>query len=189
MFIYEWDCVKNPLHGHSGPHRETYEFRHRRQVNLDEAERLESHSRQNEDRSSRFDQNLKGQGERRGRSISRARSSVARSNSRSRSSRSSSASLIAPSHSHKRRRRSPLKGRKDGKSGKHRRSPSREKGRERNEGKRSVLTGKKVKLDISSLHLTTCPMQIKLRVKKERGDDEREANRQELLEFLNSAYE
>lgn len=81
--------------------------------------------------------------------------------------------MIAPSHSHKRRRRSPLKGRKDGKSGKHRRSPSREKGRERNEGKRSVLTGKK----------------IKLRVKKERGDDEREANRQELLEFLNSAYE
>ena len=149
---------------------------------------MESHSRQNKDRFSRFDKNLKGQGERRGRSISRARSSVARSNSRSRSSRSSSASLIAPSHSHKRRRRSPLKGRKDGKSGKHRRSPSREKGRERNEGKRSVLTGKKVKL-VSSLHLTTCPMQIKLRVKKERGDDEREANRQELLEFLNSAYE
>jgi len=30
---------------------------------------------------------------------------------------------------------------------------------------------------------------IKLKVKKEKGDDERDANRQDLLKFLNSTFE
>ncbi|KAJ7089739.1 hypothetical protein B0H15DRAFT_839020 [Mycena belliarum] len=52
-----------------------------------------------------------------------------------------------------------------------RRRKERERSKEKEkEERRSVLTGKK----------------IKLKVKKEKGDDEREANRRDLLQFLNS---
>ncbi|KIM47192.1 hypothetical protein M413DRAFT_23440 [Hebeloma cylindrosporum] len=53
------------------------------------------------------------------------------------------------------------------------RDKEKEKGRNREEERRSVLTGKK----------------IKLKVKKDKGDHERDANRRDLLQFLNSAFE
>ncbi|KAK2467506.1 hypothetical protein APHAL10511_000361 [Amanita phalloides] len=55
---------------------------------------------------------------------------------------------------------------------KRKKDKSRKKDKDREE-RRSVLTGKK----------------IKLRVKKDKDDHERDANRQELLQFLNAAYE
>ncbi|KAJ7601053.1 hypothetical protein C8J56DRAFT_1074908 [Mycena floridula] len=45
--------------------------------------------------------------------------------------------------------------------------------KERKEERRSALTGKR----------------IKLKVKKEKGDEERDANRKDLLQFLNSTFE
>ena len=104
---------------------------HYRQSTSDEAERLELYNRPSETRSSCFGQDLKGQSERRGRSISRTGS--ARSNSRP---------SLSSTHSHKRRRqRSRSKSiSRDSKSRKHKRSPK--------ESRRSVLTGKKVNLDL-----------------------------------------
>jgi len=52
-------------------------------------------------------------------------------------------------------------------------SREKEKMRKKDEERRSVLTGKK----------------IKLKVKKDKGDHERDANRKDLLHFLNSAFE
>jgi hypothetical protein len=52
-------------------------------------------------------------------------------------------------------------------------SREKEKTRKRDDERRSVLTGKK----------------IKLKVKKDKGDHERDANRKDLLQFLNSAFE
>ncbi|KAJ3505866.1 hypothetical protein NLJ89_g7190 [Agrocybe chaxingu] len=56
---------------------------------------------------------------------------------------------------------------------KRRKRRDKEKAKEKGEEKRSILTGKK----------------IKLKVKKDKGDHERDANRKDLLQFLNSAYE
>jgi len=161
VYTYERERVKDSSHSHGSSS-------HYRQSTSDEAERLESYDRPNETRYSRIDQDLKGQSEQRGRSISRTRSN----------------SRLSSPHSHKRRRqRSRSKSvSRDSKSQKHKRSPK--------ESRRSVLTGKKVKLDMWPVSfLTPRSMQIKLKVKKSRGDEERDANRQELLQFLNSAYE
>ncbi|KAG7450210.1 uncharacterized protein BT62DRAFT_497492 [Guyanagaster necrorhizus] len=58
------------------------------------------------------------------------------------------------------------------------------------EGRRSVLTGKKVSSLLSPVpSYLTVVSQIKLKVKKDKGDDEREANRKDLLQFLNSTFE
>ncbi|CAA7269696.1 unnamed protein product [Cyclocybe aegerita] len=56
---------------------------------------------------------------------------------------------------------------------KRRKRRDKDKAKEKGEEKRSILTGKK----------------IKLKVKKDKGDHERDANRKDLLQFLNSAYE
>jgi len=169
VYAHEWERVKDSLHSHGSRS-------HYRQSTSHEAKRLESCNGPNENQSSRFDQDLKGQSERRGRSISRT--SSARSNWRP-----SSSALSSP-HSHKRRRqRSRSRSvSRESKSRKHKRLPE--------ESRRSVLTGKKVKLDMRpSLFWPHVRTQIKLKVKRSRGDEEREANRQELLQFLNSAYE
>ncbi|KZP22145.1 hypothetical protein FIBSPDRAFT_931347 [Athelia psychrophila] len=68
------------------------------------------------------------------------------------------------------------KDKSDDKDKDRKRKKKKDKERRKKEGKeerRSVLTGKK----------------IKLKVEKEEGDDEREANRQDLLQFLNSTFE
>lgn len=169
----------------SSPDQGTYvnqeSRRHRHRLTGDEpgsSTRPNNPSEHGGSRSERFSKHHH-KAEWRGRSLSRSRST--HSKSRHSSSRSSSASF-EDSHRYSRKRRrhrsrskSVSRDRKEGKSRKHKRSSSRRKetDRERSESKRSVLTGKK----------------IKLKVKKDRGDDERDAKRQELLKFLNSAYE
>jgi len=119
VYTYERERVKDSSHSHGSSS-------HYRQSTSDEAERLELYDHPNETRYSRIDQDLKGQSERRGRSISRTRSN----------------SRLSSPHSHKRRRqRSRSKSvSRDSKSRKHKGSPQ--------ESRRSVLTGKKVKLDM-----------------------------------------
>ncbi|KAJ3564194.1 hypothetical protein NP233_g8456 [Leucocoprinus birnbaumii] len=182
---------KHSSHGrHSSPgwqatHVSQESYRHHRHfATTDEGEHLEPSGRSKrsvEGSSSRAERPFEEhrQEERRGRSLSR--SSSTRSNSRHLSSRSASrSSEESRRYSRKRRRRrsysrSFSRERKDSKSRKHKGSSSRRKDRdrERSDSRRSVLTGKK----------------IKLKVKKDKGDDERDAKRQELLKFLNSAYE
>jgi len=138
-----------------------------------------SSHRETEGEESRPDHSTGKLDQQRGRSLSRTSSTFSRTSSNSSASRSSSASSSNSYHSRKRkRRRSRSRSRsrdkaakKDRKSRKDRRSHSRKKTRDGE--KRSVLTGKK----------------IKLKVKKDRGDEERDAKRQELLKFLNSAFE
>ncbi|KAK0245930.1 hypothetical protein EDD85DRAFT_38497 [Armillaria nabsnona] len=106
-----------------------------------------------------------------------------------RRSRSSESYSSFSSEDHKKRRRSSRsrspRRRKEKDSRKHKdrdyerdrkKGKSKEKDRKKDKDKeerRSVLTGKK----------------IKLKVRKEKGDDEREANRKDLLQFLNSTFE
>ncbi|PFH46903.1 hypothetical protein AMATHDRAFT_68849 [Amanita thiersii Skay4041] len=88
------------------------------------------------------------------------RSSKRKQQDRSRSRSSSDDSPSSPEERERRKRKKKDKKRKDKK-------------RKDKEEKRSVLTGKK----------------IKLKVKKDKADQERDVNREELLQFLNSTFE
>ncbi|KAF8628784.1 hypothetical protein AX15_003723 [Amanita polypyramis BW_CC] len=116
-------------------------------------------------------------------SDSSIRSESASNTSRSRS-RIKRTSERSPHGSSKRkhRRRSRSQSRSDSGSS----SGERERKRKRKDKKRKDKSRKKDKEERRSI-LTG--KKIKLKVKKERGDHERDVNRQELLQFLNAAYE